>query len=140
MSRSTTAIGVVIVLFLVAMAIQGLPTVGADDQRTDTSVSLAKQEKAIAEEALKLLTDLEKQGQLSAGQADLPKWSRRLVEATRKSGATKAEILAAIKQHVSRMNDRLKVVKRLHEAATVTQEVLLNAQYEALEATSWVGD
>jgi hypothetical protein len=59
------------------------------------------------------------------------------VDATRRSEASKAEILAALVQHVSRMNARLQVVKRLYEAATVTQGDLLDAQYEALEARSW---
>jgi hypothetical protein len=140
MSRSNMATAGVAVLFLLAMGFQGLRAVGADDQRTDTSVSLAKQEKAIAEEALKLSTELENQGQLNVGRADVPKWSRRLVEATRKSGASKAEVAAAIEQHVSRMDNRLKVVKRLYEAVLVTHGDLLNAQYEALEARSWAGE
>lgn len=131
MSRSTlTGVGVA-ALFAVALGVQVLRAVGADGQSAETVVSIAKQEKAIAEVALKVLTDSGDHGQL-----EVSRWSRRLVEATRKSGASKAEINAAIKQHVARTNRRLKIVQRLHEAAAVTLDDLLNAQYEALEAQS----
>lgn len=140
MSRSNLAVVGVSALFLVALGIQHVRAVGADNQQPDSSVSLAKQEKAIAEGALKLLTNLERQGQLNVGQADVPKWSRRLVDAIRKSGPSKAELLAAFEQHVSRMNARLQVVKQLHEAAAATQGDLLDAQYEALEARSWAAE
>src|SRR6478736_463168 len=102
MRPATLVIACAATASVAVLGIQGLRAVGADDQRT-TAVSLAKQEKALAEEALKSITALEAQGRLSIGLGAVPRWSRRLVEATRKSGASQAEVLEVIKQHVARM-------------------------------------
>jgi hypothetical protein len=102
-------------------------------------VALAKQEKAIAEQAL-LITDLEAQGQRNVGFRDVPRWSRRLLEATRKSGASQAEVTEAIKQHIARMEKRLAIVTKLHMAAAATQGDLLDAKYEAIEAQALLQD
>jgi hypothetical protein len=61
-----------------------------------------------------------------------------LVDATRKSGATKAEVMQAIKDHLARMDERFSVVKRLNKAEAATQMDVLNAQYEAMEAKVWL--
>ena len=129
-------ISIILIVGLAAFGLQRVQIFGADDKPTVSSI--AKQEKAIAEEALKILTDPETRGQDNLG--DVAKWSRRLVEATRKSGAANADVVAAIEQHVARMDVRLRAVKRLHEATIVTHRDLLNAEYEALEAREWLLD
>jgi hypothetical protein len=104
----------------------------------ESSVSVAKQQKALAENALQVLTNLENQGRLDVGTGQVARWSRRLVEATRKSGATKAEAAEALKQHQARMDERvLRIQKRL-ESAKATQLDVWNAKYEALEAKMWI--
>ena len=94
------------------------------------------QERAIAAEALKRLSDPDIRGQAKI--EDVSKWSRRLVESTRKSGASNAEVIEAIEQHIARMDGHLKVIQRLHEAAIVPHTDLLNAEYESLEAKGWL--
>lgn len=133
MKRSMLAGASVAIIFVIALGIEGFRANGADDRQT-ASISLAKQEKAIAEEALKLLTTLESQGQLNVTVGEVPRWSRRLVEATHKSGASQAEIAEAIKQHIGRMEQRLNRLKKLYEAQAATYGDVLNAKYEALEA------
>jgi hypothetical protein len=104
----------------------------------DNGADIAKQEIALAKEALMLITQAEKQGQANLGSHDVPIWSRRLVEATRKSGATKTEVMQEIKDHLVRMDERVELVKALRQAARATQTDVLNAQYEALEARAWL--
>ena len=127
---------IILIVGLAAFSLHHVQISGADGKPTVTSI--AKQEKAIAEEALKRLTDPEARGQDSVG--DLAKWSRRLVEATRKSGASNADFVAAIEQHIARMDARVKAVRQLHEAALMTHCDLLDAEYEALEAKAWLLD
>jgi hypothetical protein len=79
----------------------------------DNGADLAKQEIALAKEALTTLALEEKQGQADLGSHDIFIWSRRLVEATRKSGAAKAEVMREIKDHLVRMDERVELVKAL---------------------------
>jgi hypothetical protein len=109
-------------------------SLAADENTKATGAPVGNQEVALAEEALKLITQSEMNGQASPGSHEASIWSRRLVEATRRSGATKPEIIEAIKQHSARMEERVSFVKRQHQAGGSTQVDVLNAQYEALEA------
>jgi hypothetical protein len=103
-----------------------------------TSIELAKQQKSLAQNALQRATSLENQSQLDPGMRDVPRWSRRLVEATRKSGASKAEVAEAMKEHQARMDERLRRIKAKFDAAVVTEGVVWSAEYEALEAKMWM--
>ena len=106
----------------------------ADANTNETATAIGKQEVALARAALKLITESEMKGEGSKGSHEASSWSRRLVEATRMSGATKPEIIEAIKQHSARMEERVGFVKRQHQAGQASQMDVLNAQYEALEA------
>jgi len=139
MRPATLAIACAATASVAVLGVQGLQVVGADDQRT-SAVSLAKQEMALAEDALKFTTNLEARGQLSIGLGAVPRWSRRLVEATRRSGASHAELAEAIKQHVARMERRLDVVTKQQEAAVATYGEVLDAKYEVLEAQALLLD
>ena len=59
-------------------------------------------EMALAKEALQIARKLEEQARIDSN--DVSIWSRRLVEATRKSRATKPEVVQAIKDHLARMD------------------------------------
>ena len=67
-----------------------------------------------------------------------PMWSRRFVEATRKSGLMKPEVAIALKEHVARTEARVERIARLSKAGMASQSDLLNAQYKALEAKRWL--
>jgi translation initiation factor 2B subunit (eIF-2B alpha/beta/delta family) len=136
MSRSWLVITAVVGVLGVCGEIRTARMYAAD--ANESSVSVAKQQKALAENALQVLTNLENQGRLDVGTGQVARWSRRLVEATRKSGATKAEAAEALKQHQARMDERvLRIQKRL-ESAKATQLDVWNAKYEALEAKMWI--
>ena len=75
----------------------------------DNQADIAKQEIALAKEALQIATQLEKQGRTDSHNVSI--WSRRLVEATRKSGATKPEVVQAIEDHLVRMDERVEIMK-----------------------------
>jgi hypothetical protein len=122
-----------LIISVAALAIWG----GALLQGADTEISgidIAKQQMALAEQALKDMTVLESTGQASPSLRDVPRWSRRFLEATRRSGASKADIVDAARQHVARMDSRVERLKRMLEAETVVTNELFDAEYEALEA------
>ena len=113
---------------------EGKQTIAVEINARESGTEIAKKEIALANEALKHIAELQKQDQGSAGLQSIPVWSHRLVEATRKSGATKPEIIEAVKQHLARMDQRVVQAKRLYEAALGPRLDVLNAQFEAMEA------
>jgi hypothetical protein len=60
------------------------------------------------------------------------------VEATRKSGASKPDVVQALKDHIARMDQRVEIMKARRQSARATMTAVLNAQYEALEARAWL--
>jgi hypothetical protein len=111
----------------------------ADDKpASDSATEIAKQEIAIAKAALEIDARLEQQGRADSGSASL--WSKRMVEATRKSGATKAEIMQAIQAHLGRMEKRVELVKSQQRSARAIETDVLGARYDALEAKAWLAE
>jgi hypothetical protein len=106
----------------------------------DNGDETAKQEIALAKEALPVVTKPENQGRTDPGSHAVSIWSRRLVEATCRSGATKAEITQAIKEHLVRMNERIEIMKARQQSARATELDVLNARYEALEARACLAE
>ena len=104
----------------------------------DSRVDIAKQEIALAKEALQVAKQLEKRAQTDSSNVSV--WSRRLVEATRKSGATKPEVVQAIKDHLVRMDERVELMKARKQAARAVETEVLSARYDALEARAWLAE
>ena len=113
---------------------EGKRTVAAEINARESGAEIAKKEIVLANEAIKHIAELQKQGQGGPESQSIPVWSHRLVEATRKSGATKLEIVEALKQHLVRMDQHVAQVKRVYEARLAPRMDVLNAQFEAMEA------
>ena len=101
---------------------------------------IAKQEMELAKEALTIFTKLEQQARTDPGSNSVCIWSKRLVEATRKSGATKPEVVQAIKDHLVRTDERVEIVKARQQAARAAETDVLSARYDALEARAWLAE
>lgn len=146
MNRPLCAAVLVLVAGLSILEIRGFGRFGiatqslaADEKHSkDNEADIAKQEMALASEALPVVTQLEKQGRSDPGSHAVSIWSRRLLEATRKSGATKAEVMQAIKDHLARMDERVEALKARQQSDRGTELEVLNARYDALEAKAWL--
>ena len=110
----------------------------ADAKAAPAGVELAKEQVKVAEKALKMATELENNGQLLVGLNEVPKWSRRLAEGVKRSGATRPLAIEAVKDHVARMERRLALMKKLNDAGIATPIDLYNGQYDVLEAKAWL--
>src|SRR5207249_4536883 len=117
-NRRFSAMAFMLVLSLATFGMWGVNLLGADQKQTGAEI--AKRQKVLAEQALKFITQLEQQGQIGLGLRDVPRWSRRLVEATRKSGAKKPEIIEAVKQHLARMDDRVERLTKMYNTGVAT--------------------
>jgi hypothetical protein len=131
---------------LLSLEILGLGSFGSAEQSVaaapsdanEGTVDIARQEIALAKEALEIFTQLEQQGRADSDSVSI--WSRRLVEATRKSGASKPDVVQALKDHIARMDQRVEIMKARRQSARTTMTAVLNAQYEALEARAWLAE
>jgi hypothetical protein len=145
-NRRFCAIALVLVAGLSVSEIRGFGNFGTATQSLAADANaakaikadIAKQEMELAKEALTIFTQLEKQGRTDPGSHTVSIWSRRLVEATRKSGATKPEVVQAIKDHLVRMDERVEIMKARQQSARAVETDVLSARYDALEARAWL--
>jgi hypothetical protein len=148
-NRRFRAIALVLVAGLSVLAIRGFGNFGTATQSLAAGANatkaikadIAKQEMELAKEALTIFTQLEKQARTNPGSNDVVGiWSRRLVEATRKSDATKPEVVQVIKDHLVRMDERVEIMKARQQSARAVETDVLSARYDALEARAWLAE
>ena len=146
LSRQLCATALVFVAGLFVLEFRGIgkfdaaaQSLAADTKNAkDSSAEIARQEIALAKAALPIVTQLEKQGRTDSGSNSVSSWSKRLLEATRKSGATKAEVAKELSNHLLRMDERVEIMQARQQSARATETEVLNARYEALEAKAWL--
>lgn len=120
-------------LLVVGLAVLSVRSTGADDKAV---VDTARRQKGVAQKALEYIAAAEAAGRIGDYSRGIPKWSKRLVDATRESGAPKAELLEALKQHASLMDARAQRLAASLKAGSgnITFIDVWDAEYEALEA------
>jgi hypothetical protein len=78
-------------------------------------------------------------GTFSAGERDpIGVWSRRRTEARLELSTTKAERVAAAREHVNEVKGLEQLVERMHAAGQVDALTKMDAEYRRLEAESWL--
>ncbi len=149
LNRRWCATALVLVAGLSVLELRGFGNFGAPAQSLaadpihakENRADIAKQEIALAKAALQIFTKLDGQGRTESGSNNVVGiWSRRLVEATRKSGATKPEVVQAIKDHLVRMEGRVEIMKARQQSARAVETDVLNVRYDALEARAWLAE
>ena len=99
------------------------------------NVPLAREQLKVIDQIVADLNQLYRGGERSATDPEIILWSRRRVDALRASGASKAELIAALEQHLVRTKEREARVKTQHtQGAGATRTDALAAGYERLEA------
>ena len=110
----------------------------AASQAPDPKKSLAQEQLGLARQALEVLDQMHKNGQVSPADPRIAVWERRQVEAVRDAGTGRAEFIAALEGYVKRMRDRQRIVEELRQAARVAFVDVLDAKYRVLEAEMWL--
>jgi hypothetical protein len=135
--RTRNTIGVL--LGIVAMAGALAP---APPQPEDPIKTIAEEQLKLADQALRDLDALYKKG---AMRGEMPNanpgfalWERRKIDALRASGASKAEIVAALEVHTKRMKDQVRYIETAFAKNVVGRVDVFDAKYSALEAEMWL--
>jgi hypothetical protein len=104
----------------------------------EINIPLAKEQLKVIDQIVADLDHLYRGGERSATDPEIILWSRRRVDALRASGASKAELIVALEEHLVRTKKREARVKTQHSTAHASRMDVLAAGYERLEAEMWL--
>ena len=98
------------------------------------SRALAREQLALIDEALTMLHHLSRNGEMSIADPSFSLWGRRRLETLRKTGAGKAEIVAALEKDISKLKEDEAIAKARKERAQGTQLEVYDVQFRRIEA------
>ncbi len=105
-----------------------------EEEPTRSPAEIAKEQIRVAKQAIEVLRALSRSGTISPVDPRHLNWSRRIVDAERERGASKAELIAAIEDYWQAAKALEKRARAQHEAGQLTHADLYDAQYHVLEA------
>ncbi len=128
-----------ITLGTVGLLVVGLSlTRGArEDEPAATSHEIYKEQAELAREALEVLKSEVVHGVKTPGARVMATWSRRLVEAERKTGDAKA-YRQALQDHLALMTENVEFAEGEFKAGQVMITEVLDAKYALNEARLWI--
>ena len=100
--------------------------------------ALARKQLALIDEAWAMVDELARNGRL--GINDLSRWGHRRLETLRKTGAGKAEIVAALEKYVNTLKEHEAIAKELVQGARATPVAVYDVQYLRMEAEIWLNE
>ncbi len=101
---------------------------------------LAREQITLANDALVMLRRLARDGRASFSGPSLSLWEGRKMEALRKSGAGKAEIIEAIEGMIKDLKEDEARAKGMLDGARGTMVEVYDVQYRRLEAEMWLDE
>jgi outer membrane protein TolC len=124
--------------FLLGICAVAAALAPAASQAPDPKKSLAQEQLGLARQALEVLDQMHKNGQVSPDDPRIAVWERRQVEAVRDAGTGRAEFIAALEGYVKRMRDRQRIVEQRQQSGQAYFVDVLDAKYRVLEAEMWL--
>jgi hypothetical protein len=113
---------------------------GAAEPDMAANRALARQQLALINEALAALHQLGRNGGTSLSDPSFSLWGRRLLETLRKTGAGKAEIVAALEKYFDIQKQEEAMAEFQHKSARVTQLVVFDVRFRRMEAEMWLNE
>ena len=118
------------------------PTAGAGAAVPDMAANraLAREQLALIDEAWAMQRDFARNARMSSSDASFSLWGRRRLEALRKAGAGKAEIVAALEKYINDLKEDEAIAKAQKEAARATPLGVYDVQFLRMEAEIWLNE
>jgi hypothetical protein len=121
------------------------PKAGAGAAAPDVAANraLAKEQLALIDKALEGLRQearFPRGEKIGSGDASFSLWERRRVEILRRTGAEKAEIVAAIERLIDTLKLEEAIAVRRHQTARGTLVDLFDVQFRRIEAEIWLNE
>ena len=116
----------------------GRAALAATDESPKPNTS-AQARLKLAQEAMETVRAALGRGQFGPGERDpISIWSRRRMEARLDLSKTKAERVAAAREHLDEMARVEQLVNRMYQAGQVDKMARMDAEYRRWEAQSWL--
>jgi len=102
--------------------------------------ALAREQLALIDQALALLDGLYQSGTVRFSDPRFSLWARRKVETLRKTGAGKAEIVAALEGYLNRLKQEEAITENEHQTGRTTQVDVHDIRFRRMEAEIWLNE
>lgn len=102
--------------------------------------ALCKEQLALIDRALVGLRKLAERAEVSPTDPEISRWELRRLEVLRKSGAEKAEIVAALKAYIDTLKREEAGAQRMFENAQSTLIKVDDARFRRIEAEIWLNE
>jgi RNA polymerase sigma factor (sigma-70 family) len=102
--------------------------------------ALARQQLALIDVAWAQMHSLAQNTRIDIATAPFGLWGRRRLEALRKAGAGKAEIVAALEKYINNLKEMEAIAKAQKEAARATELGVFEMQFLCIEAEIWLNE
>ncbi len=102
--------------------------------------ALARQQLALIDEAWTYIHDLAENVRIEIASGPFSRWGRRRLEALRKAGAGKAEIVAALEKYINDLKEVEAIAKAQKETARATALGVYEMQFLRMEAEIWLNE
>jgi hypothetical protein len=113
---------------------------GADAPDLAANRALAREQLALIDQALAMLDGMYRTARIRLSDPRFSLWARRKVETLRKTGAGKAEMVAALESYINRLKLEEAVTEKEHQAAQATQVDVHDVRFRRLEAEIWLNE
>lgn len=100
--------------------------------------ALAREQLALIDRARDMVHRLWQNGR--AEYSSLEIWDRRKLETLRRTGAAKAEIIAALEKHITLLKDEEKIAEQMVANARASEVTVLDARFRRVEAEIWLNE
>jgi hypothetical protein len=102
--------------------------------------AIAREQLALIDEAWALQRSLARNARMSIADATFSLWGRRRLEALRKAGAGKAEIVAALEKYINDLKEDEAIAKAQVQAARAHEVVVHDVRFRRMEAEIWLNE
>jgi hypothetical protein len=102
--------------------------------------AIARKQLALIDEVEGTLRQLARTGRMSVADSSFSLWGPRRLEALRRAGAGKAEIVAAVEKYIAILKEDEAFAESLKQSARGTQLGVYDVQFRRMEAEIWLND
>jgi uncharacterized membrane protein len=102
--------------------------------------AIAREQLTLIDEALDSLHTLYRNGRISLDNPSFALWGRRKLETLRRTGAGKAEIVAALEKYINSLKTEEAIAKTMVERGQATQVAVYDARFRRMEGEIWLNE
>jgi hypothetical protein len=102
--------------------------------------AIATEQLKLIDQALATLHRLYQNAQISFSDPSFSLWGRRKFETLRRTGAGKAEIVAALEKYIDSLRQEEAIAERMLQAARATQVDVYDVRFRRMEAEIWLNE